>query len=202
MFDDSAGAHETVATCGEHVYVHIISYGPTIYSAIFNGKNACWGLEAPKYTAGAHWSVCSWDHLNPSGAPNWVYDDVNLGATGHRDATDIADCRAKNGGVLGTVYVAANSGSLNNWSHSGIAGAGRYFNECYDSDTAVKNRLSGCTATGVPMWNIGASSNTYADVLALCKSRASGQWQSIYAAGVGLAGKDAAITRALNDCTL
>jgi hypothetical protein len=46
------------------------------------------------------------------------------------------------------------------------------------------------------MWNIGASSNVYADVLALCKSRDAGEWLGIYAASVGLHGKEAEIVKA------
>jgi hypothetical protein len=202
LLDDPAAAPETAATCAKHVYVHIISYGATNYSTILNNKNSCWGLEAPKNPGGATWAVCHWNAVNPSGKAHWAYDDVNLGAAGHADASDVANCKARNGGVLGTVYVAADSGPYNNWSHAGIAGAARFFNECYDSDSLVKNRLSGCTATGAPMWNIGASGNAYADTLALCKSRANGQWLSIYASSVGLSGKEAAITKALNDCTL
>ena len=53
------------------------------------------------------------------------------------------------------------------------------------------------------MWNIGASSTSsvYADVLSLCKTRGSSQWLGIYAATVGLSGKELDITKAMNDCT-
>ena len=73
--------------------------------------------------------------------------------------------------------------------------------ECYDSDSAVNNRNSGCSANGAPMWNIGASSHAHDDVLALCRNHGSGQWIGIYAPTVGLNGKEMAIVDAINTCT-
>jgi hypothetical protein len=147
-------------------------------------------------TGGAKWSLCNYkDTTPPSGGTRWAYDDVNIGASGHADATGIKNCRARNGGANDTVYVAANSGAA--FSHSGLT-AGKFLNECYDSDSRVANRQSGCTANGAPMWNIGVSGNAYNDVLALARSRR-GSWIGIYApSGVGLHGKETAIVNALN----
>jgi hypothetical protein len=200
--DPTMTGSDAVTSCKKKVYVHIVAYGFTDYATILADKNGCWGLEAPKWGGGATWADCHATTTTPSGNQRWAYDDVNLGAAGHSDAQKILDCKAKNGGKPDVVYVAANSGSANDWARSGITGASRFFNECYDSDFATKNRLSGCTSNGAdPMWNIGASSNVYADVLALCKSRSGGEWLGIYAASVGLHGKEAEIVKALNDCT-
>jgi hypothetical protein len=185
---------EAITTCTKTVYVHVIAYGYTDYAALTAGKNSCWGLEAPKMPGGATWSICKYNATNPSGAARWAYDDVNIGASGHADATDVANCRARNGGASDTIYVAANSGG--GWSHSGVSG-GKYLNECYDTDSKVANRQSGCTSNGAPMWNIGVSTNVYNDVLALARSRR-GSWIGIYAPTVGLHGKEAAIVSALN----
>jgi hypothetical protein len=190
---------DAVTKCTRKMYVHIISYGATDYATILADKNGCWGMEAPKWSSGAVWSDCNALKPVPSGGERWAYDDVNIGSSGHSDATKILACKKANGGQPDVAYVAANSGVA--WSHSGITGVKRFFNECYDSDFAVKNRLSGCTSNGIPMWNIGASTNVYNDVLALCKSRKSGDWMGIYAASAGLKGKEAAIVKALNACT-
>ncbi|HEX7600612.1 MAG TPA: hypothetical protein VF316_03360 [Polyangiaceae bacterium] len=190
---------DAVTKCTRRMYVHVIAYGYTDYASILADKNGCWGLEAPKWGGGAAWQICNVKTANPTGGARWAYDDVNIGGAGHADASKLLDCRSKNGGKNDVVYVAANSGS--GWSHDGIAGADHFFNECYDSDGAMANRLSGCSSNGAPMWNIGASANAYKDTLALCKSRPAGEWIGIYAATAGLHGKEAAITKALNDCT-
>ncbi|MGH7282499.1 MAG: hypothetical protein ACRELY_13315 [Polyangiaceae bacterium] len=197
--DPSMTGSDAVTTCKRRIYVHVISYGSTNYAAMLADKNGCWGLEAPKWSGGAQWEDCNATKATPSGGARWSYDDVNIGAAGHSDAAKIKDCKAKNGGKPDVAYVAANSGTQ--FSHFGITGVERFFNECYDTDFAVKNRTSGCTTNGIPMWNIGASSNAYADTLALCKSRSSGDWMGIYAASVGLKGKEAEIVKALNYCT-
>ncbi len=190
---------DAVTKCTKKMYVHIISYGATNYASILADKNGCWGMEAPKWSAGAAWADCNATKAVPTGGTRWAYDDVNIGAAGHADASKILACKKANGGDADIAYVAANSGVA--WSHSGVTGVNRFFNECYDTDFAVKNRLSGCTSNGIPMWNIGASSSVYKDVLALCKSRKSGDWMGIYAATAGLKGKEAEIVKALNDCT-
>ncbi|HEY1960492.1 MAG TPA: hypothetical protein VGH28_33005 [Polyangiaceae bacterium] len=186
--------------CTKKIYVHIISYGATDYGTILADKNGCWGMEAPHWGAGAKWSDCNTvKATTPSGGTRWTYDDINIGSATHHDASKILACKAANGGDPDIAYVAANSGA--GWSHSGITGVARFFNECYDNDSLVKNRLSGCGSNGIPMWNIGASSSVYNDVLALCKSRPHGDWMGIYAATAGLKGKEAAIVKALNYCT-
>ena len=197
--DPTMTGSDAVTKCTRKMYVHVISYGATDYGTIFAEKNGCWGMEAPKWGGGAQWSECRWDKTPPSGGTRWAYDDVNIGSSGHYDATKILACKKANGGAPDIAYVAANSGTA--FSHSGITGVSRFFNECYDSDFAVKNRLSGCASNGIPMWNIGASSNVYNDVLALCKSRPAGSWMGIYAASVGLKGKESEIVKALNACT-
>jgi hypothetical protein len=196
--DPTMTGSDAVTSCSKKVYVHVIAYGYTQYSDILAAKNGCWGLEAPRWSGGAEWGVCNTKTV-PSGGTRWAYDDVNIGSAGHADASSILGCKAKNGGKADIAYVAANSGTA--WSHAGITGVERFFNECYDSDYATKNRLSGCASNGIPMWNIGASSNVYADVLALCKSRGGGEWLGIYAATAGLHGKEAEIVKALNYCT-
>ena len=190
---------DAVSKCTKRMYVHVIAYGYTDYATMFAEKNGCWGLEAPKWGGGAKWEICNATTASPAGGERWAYDDVNISSAGHADASKILGCRSKNGGKNDLVYVAANSGS--GWSHSGITGAERFFNECYDSDGAMANRLSGCASNGAPMWNIGASSSVYKDTLALCKSRPAGEWIGIYAATAGLHGKESQIVKALNDCT-
>ena len=190
---------DAVTKCTKKMYVHVIAYGSTDYATMLAEKNGCWGLEAPKWSGGDDWSTCNATKAAPSGGSRWAYDDVNIGNAAHADASKILACKKANGGQPDVAYVAANSGS--GWSHGGITGVERFFNECYDSDSLVKNRLSGCSSNGIPMWNIGASSNVYDDVLALCKSRPSGDWLGIYAATAGLKGKESAIVKALNACT-
>ena len=197
--DTTMTGSDAVTSCTKKLYVHVIAYGYTDYASMFADKNGCWGLEAPKWGGGAAWEICNATKPDPSGGTRWAYDDVNIGASGHADAAKILDCKSKNGGKPGIAYIAANSGV--EWSHAGITGVERFFNECYDTDYAVKNRLSGCASNGVPMWNIGASSTPESDVLALCKSRGAGEWLGIYAATAGLHGKEAAIVKALNYCT-
>lgn len=198
--DETMTGSDAVTKCTKKVYVHVVSYGYTDYASMFGEKNGCWGLEAPKWSSGAKWSDCHATTPIPSGGTRWTYDDINIGAAGHADATKILACKKANGGDPDIAYVAANSGS--GWSRSGITGVERFFNECYDTDFAVHNRLSGCTSNGAhPMWNIGASSEPYKDTLALCKSVSKGSWIGIYGATVGLKGKESAIVKALNYCT-
>lgn len=192
---------DAVTKCTKKMYVHIISYGATDYATILADKNGCWGMEAPKWGGGADWSDCNTvKATTPSGGTRWTYDDINIGNPNHHDASKILACKAANGGQPDIAYVAANSGG-GTWSHAGITGVSRFFDECYSTDYAVRDRSSGCASKGIPMWNIGASSNVYNDVLALCKSRRGGEWMGIYAATAGLKGKEAEIVKALNYCT-
>ncbi len=197
--NDTSATSDAVTGCKKRLYVHVISYGSTDYATMFAEKNGCWGLEAPKWSSGSDWSICNATSATPRGGTRWAYDDVNIGAAGHADAAKILACTKANGGKPDIAYVAANSGS--GWSHAGIEGVERFFNECYDSDRLVKNRRAGCGSNGIPMWNIGASANAYEDVLALCKSRESGEWLGIYAPIGGLKGKEAEIVKALDACT-
>ena len=198
--DANDSTSDALKGCTKRLYVHVISYGSTDYETLLADKNRCWDMEAPKWSSGADWSICNATSATPHGGTRWAYDDINVGSATHSDASKILACKKANGGQPDIAYVAANSGGWG-WSHAGIEGVERFFNECYDSDHLVKNRLARCSANGVPMWNIGASSNAYDDVMELCKSRKSGEWLGIYAPVGGLKGKEAAIVKALNACT-
>lgn len=170
--------------CTKTVYVHYTSFGSENGSILFNNKNACWGLELPQYTGGAKWSVCS-PSSTPSGGTRWAYNEVTNPSS---DQSHIQACKNANGGAADTVYVTPNSGGYDVWSHSGITGVNRYFNECYNSGYVNNQWGNGCISNGArPMWNLAAAQQqgtVYNSVLALCQAVSSGTWIGFYSNGL------------------
>jgi hypothetical protein len=187
--------------CTKTVYVHYVSFGYTDYSILLNNKNTCWGLESPFYSGGSKWSVCS-ASSQPSGGTRWAYNEVTNPST---DQAHIQACKNNNGGATDTVYVTPNSGGFDVWSHSGITGVNRYFNECYNSGS-VNNQWNsgGCINQGArPMWNLaqaqinGTVSNS---VYTLCNYVSSGTWIGFYSNGLDASHTDS-FWKAMNYCT-
>jgi hypothetical protein len=189
------------ATCTKTVYVHYVSFGFTDYSILLNNKNTCWGLESPFYSGGSQWSVCS-ASSQPSGGTRWAYNEVTNPST---DQTHIQTCRSRNGGANDTVYVTPNSGGTDVWSHSGITGVNRFFNECYNSGSVNNQWLGGgCIVNSArPMWNLaqaqidGTVSNS---VYTLCHYVSSGTWIGFYSNGLD-SSHTTSFYQAMNYCT-
>ena len=194
-------ASSSAQACTKTVYVHFVSFGSTDYSTILANKNACWGLEAPFYSGGSAWSVCS-ASSQPSGGTRWAYNEVTNPST---DAAKITTCRSRNGGANDTVYVVPNSGCSACWSHSGITGVNRYFNECYNSSGVSNYWGQGCiTSSARPMWNLQvaqANQEVYNSTWGLCHAVNSGEWIGYYANGLTTGTHTTSFWRALNDCT-
>src|SRR3954447_1759809 len=94
-------ASSSAQACTKTVYVHFVSFGFTDYSTILANKNACWGLEAPFWSGGSKWSVCS-ASSQPSGGTRWAYNEITNPGT---DQSHITACKNNNGGATDTAYV-------------------------------------------------------------------------------------------------
>lgn len=195
----TAACAELALACSKRMYVHIISYGYTNYSAFDDANGGCWSFEAPKRD-GSGYSVCGYaDSPVPSGNAYWSYDDINIGESGHNDNAKVAACKAANSGWAGRAYVAPTSGG--GWSHgSTAADVSVYFHECYSSGSTVNDRAAGCAANGEPMWNLGASTDPFGDTEALCASVAAEHYIGIFSP-TGLYGKEVEIAKAMNACS-
>jgi hypothetical protein len=194
------GLGSAQAACTKTVYVHYVGFGYTDTGAILANKNACWGLEAPFYSGGAKWSVCS-PSSTPSGGTRWAYNEVTNPSS---DQSHIQACKNANGGAADTVYVTPNSGGYDVWSHSGITGVNRYFNECYNSGSVNNQWGNGCISNGArPMWNLAAAqaqNTVYDSTLALCQAVSSGTWIGFYSNGLDTSHMNS-FWQALNYCT-
>src|SRR6478672_9862161 len=172
------------AACTKIVYVHYVAFGSQNYATILDNKNGCWGIESPFASAPPQWGVCSATHT-PSGGTRWAYNEITNPST---DQAHIQACRNANGGANDTVYVTPNSGGYDVWSHSGITGVNRYFNECYNSGSVNNQWGNGCIRNSArPMWNLAAdqAQNTaYDSTLALCQAVSSGTWIGFYSNGL------------------
>lgn len=188
--------------CTKTVYVHYISFGYSDYTTILANKNACWGLEAPKWSGGTSWSVCSRSLSQPSGGTTWAYNEIDNPS---QDQAYITACKNNNGGVSGVAYVTPNSGCNTCWSHSGITGVSRYFNECYNSSGVSNYWGSGCiTSSARPMWNLQvaqANQEVYNSTWGLCHAVNSGEWIGYYSNGLDTGTHTTSFWKALNDCT-
>jgi hypothetical protein len=188
------------ATCTKIVYVHYVAFGSQNYATILANKNGCWGIESPFDRNSVHWSVCS-KTSTPSGGTRWAYNEITSPST---DQTHITACKNANGGATDTAYVTPNSGGYDVWSHSGITGVKRFFNECYNQGYINNQWGNGCISNGArPMWNLAAAQvqdKVYDSVLALCNYVGNETFIGFYSDGLDDS-HTASFWQAMNYCT-